>query len=82
MAGCIIAAPFILYQVWLFISPGALQKRKTLRNPLHDRHGELFLAGAFFGYHWVFPGSLDFLFTFNKDFNPLIARSTNTQTCS
>jgi sec-independent protein translocase protein TatC len=55
MVGCIIAAPFILYQVWLFISTVSL-----------------FLAGAYFGYRWVFPGSLDFLFTFNKDFNPLI----------
>ncbi|HET8637240.1 MAG TPA: twin-arginine translocase subunit TatC, partial [Acidobacteriaceae bacterium] len=25
MAGCIIASPFILYQVWLFISPGLYQ---------------------------------------------------------
>ena len=32
----------------------------------------LFLAGAYFGYRWVFPGSLDFLLSFNHDFRALI----------
>src|SRR5271163_170627 len=72
MAGCIIAAPFVLYQVWLFISPGLYKTEKRFVTPFMIATVSLFLAGAFFGYHWVFPGSLDFLFTFNKDFNPLI----------
>src|ERR1700761_4746767 len=32
----------------------------------------LFLAGAYFGYRWVFPGSLDFLFVYSRQFKPLI----------
>jgi sec-independent protein translocase protein TatC len=72
MAGCILAAPFVLYQVWLFISPGLYKSEKRFVTPFMIATVSLFLAGAFFGYHWVFPGSLDFLFTFNKDFNPLI----------
>ncbi|HVW77061.1 MAG TPA: twin-arginine translocase subunit TatC [Alloacidobacterium sp.] len=72
MAGCIIAAPFVLYQVWLFISPGLYKHEKRFVTPFMCATVGLFLAGAYFGYRWVFPGSLDFLFTFNKDFNPLI----------
>jgi sec-independent protein translocase protein TatC len=72
MAGCIIASPFILYQVWLFISPGLYRHEKRFVTPFMMATVGLFLAGAWFGYHWVFPGALDFLFTFNKDFNPLI----------
>jgi sec-independent protein translocase protein TatC len=72
MVGCIIASPFILYQVWLFISPGLYRNEKRFVTPFMVATVSLFLAGAWFGYHWVFPGALDFLFTFNKDFNPLI----------
>lgn len=72
MAGCIIASPFVLYQVWLFISPGLYRNEKRFVMPFMSATVGLFLAGAYFGYHWVFPGALDFLFGFNKDFNPLI----------
>lgn len=72
MAGCIIASPFILYQVWLFISPGLYRNEKRFVTPFMTATVGLFLMGAYFGYRWVFPGALNFLFDFNKDFNPLI----------
>jgi len=72
MGGCIIAAPFVLYQVWLFISPGLYQSEKRYVVPFMAATIGLFLAGAYFGYRWVFPGSLDFLFTFSHEFRPLI----------
>jgi sec-independent protein translocase protein TatC len=72
MVGCILASPLILYQVWLFISPGLYRNEKRFVTPFMTATVGLFLAGAYFGYRWVFPGALDFLFTFNKDFNPLI----------
>lgn len=72
MAGCIIASPFVLYQVWLFISPGLYQNEKRYVVPFMGATITLFLAGAFFGYRWVFPGSLDFLFGFSHQFRPLI----------
>jgi sec-independent protein translocase protein TatC len=72
MAGCIIASPFVLYQLWLFISPGLYQNEKRYVMPFMAATVSLFLAGAFFGYRWVFPGSLDFLFSFSRQFRPLI----------
>src|ERR1700739_4693461 len=71
MAGCNIASPYVLYQVWLFISPGLYQNEKRYIVPFMAATITLFLAGAFFGYRWVFPGSLDFLFGFSKQFRPL-----------
>lgn len=72
MAGCIVACPFVLYEVWLFISPGLYATEKKYVVPFMTATVGLFLAGAFFGYHWVYPGTLDFLLTFNANFRPLI----------
>jgi sec-independent protein translocase protein TatC len=78
MGGCILASPFVLYQVWLFISPGLYQNEKRYVTPFMAATVGLFLAGAYFGYRWVFPGSLDFLFGFSHQFRPLIEVSEYT----
>jgi sec-independent protein translocase protein TatC len=72
MAGCIVACPFVLYEVWLFISPGLYQNEKRYIVPFMTATVGLFLAGAYFGYRWVYPESLDFLLGFNQEFKPLI----------
>ncbi|MBW4026849.1 twin-arginine translocase subunit TatC [Acidipila rosea] len=72
MGGCILASPFVLYQVWLFISPGLYQHEKRYVTPFMIATVGLFLAGAYFGFRWVFPGSLDFLLGYSKEFRPLI----------
>ncbi len=38
VGGAILAGPFILYQIWLFISPGMYANEKKLRLALHVRH--------------------------------------------
>jgi sec-independent protein translocase protein TatC len=38
VGGTIIASPFILYQLWLFISPGMYATREAVRLPVHDRN--------------------------------------------
>lgn len=72
LAGCIVASPFVLYEVWMFISPGLYKNEKRYVMPFMTATVMLFLAGAYFGYRWVYPESLDFLLSFNKDFRPLI----------
>jgi len=72
MAGCILACPFVLYEVWLFISPGLYKNERRYVVPFMSATIGLFLAGAYFGYRWVYPGSLDFLLSFNQDFRALI----------
>ena len=61
IGGAILASPFILYQVWLFISPGMYAHEKKYVWPFMAATVGLFLAGAWFGYHWVLPGALKVL---------------------
>ena len=51
VGGAILASPFILYQVWLFISPGMYANEKRYVVPFMTATVTLFLAGVWFGYH-------------------------------
>jgi sec-independent protein translocase protein TatC len=73
VGGAILAAPFILYQIWLFISPGMYANEKKYVWPFMSATIGLFMAGVWFGYHWVLPGAIKVLiFDFGKRFNPII----------
>jgi len=73
LAGAIIASPFILYQVWLFIAPGLYQKEKRFVIPFMVATVSLFLLGAAFGYFYVLPGAIKILvIQFGHDFTPMI----------
>jgi sec-independent protein translocase protein TatC len=70
--GVILASPFILYQVWLFIAPGLYQNEKRYVVPFMSATVGLFLAGAFFGYRFVYPGALEFLIGYSSQFTPMV----------
>ncbi len=78
VGGAILASPFVLYQVWLFISPGLYQQEKRYVVPFMTATIGLFLAGAWFGYHFVYPGALDFLLGYGKQFRPMVTISEYT----
>jgi sec-independent protein translocase protein TatC len=61
LGGAILAAPLVLYQVWLFIAPGLYQKEKRFVVPFMAATIALFLAGAAFGYFFVLPGAMEIL---------------------
>jgi sec-independent protein translocase protein TatC len=50
IGGAILASPFILFQVWLFIAPGLYQKERRFVVPFMAATVGLFLGGAAFGY--------------------------------
>lgn len=71
--GAIFASPFILYQVWLFISPGMYANEKKYVFPFLSTTVVLFLAGAWFGYRYVLPGAMVVLIQdFGKNFTHMI----------
>jgi len=73
VCGAILASPFILYQVWLFISPGMYQNEKRYVWPFMGATVALFLAGAWFGYRYVLPGAMVVLIkNMGKDFSHMI----------
>jgi sec-independent protein translocase protein TatC len=58
LGGAIIAAPFILYQLWLFIAPGLYHAEKKYVWPFMASTIGLFLSGVWFGYRYVLPGEM------------------------
>ena len=72
MAGIFVTAPFILYQVWMFISPGLYRHEKRYVLPFMLSTITLFLSGGLFGYKMVYPAALDFLIGYGHQFTPMI----------
>jgi sec-independent protein translocase protein TatC len=67
IGGIFIASPFVLYQVWNFISPGLYRHEKRFLLPFLFLSVGLFLSGGLFGYKVVFPVALDFLIKTGTD---------------
>ena len=72
LAGLFVTSPFVLYQVWLFISPGLYRNEKRYVFPFMFSTIGLFLSGGYFGYRIVFPAALEFLIGFGRQFTPMI----------
>jgi len=73
-AGAIMASPFILYEVWLFIAPGLYQKERRFVVPFMAATVGLFLSGAAFGYFWVLQAAIKILVVdFGHNFTPMIS---------
>src|SRR5467141_2780139 len=72
LAGLFLTSPFVLYQVWMFISPGLYRNEKRYAVPFMVSTILLFSAGGYFGYRIVYPAALKFLIEFSKQFQPMI----------
>jgi sec-independent protein translocase protein TatC len=71
--GVVLAAPFVLYQVWLFIAPGLYKHERKAVTTFIFSSVVLFLAGISFGYFVMLPYMLNFLIGFQGPFRPLIS---------
>lgn len=78
LAGLFLTCPFVLYQVWMFISPGLYRNEKRYVFPFMASTIFLFAAGGYFGYRIVYPRALEFLVDFSKQFQPMITVSEYT----
>jgi len=72
IAGIFVSCPVVLYQVWMFISPGLYRKEKKYVVPFMVSTITLFVCGGLFGYKIVYPAALNFLINFGKQFQPMI----------
>src|SRR6266496_5503891 len=66
IAGVVIAAPFIMYQVWMFIAPGLYSNEKKFAIPFVLFSTLGFLAGAAFNHFVAFPFIMMFFASFNS----------------
>lgn len=63
-AGFIVGFPYVLYEVWKFISPGLYEKERKNSRGFILVASFLFFLGVLFGYYVVAPLSINFLGTY------------------
>ncbi len=66
IAGVVIASPFIMYQVWLFIAPGLYSNEKKFAVPFVLFSTIGFVAGGAFNHYIAFPFIMRFFASFNS----------------
>jgi len=59
--GIIISMPFLLYQIWSFVSPGLYKHEKRIARPLLFSSIFLFYLGCMFAYFVIFPILFQFI---------------------
>jgi sec-independent protein translocase protein TatC len=72
IAGIFLAAPFVVFQLWLFIAPGLYHRERRYAVPFVVSASFFFLSGGFFAYRVLFPTICRFFLSVGKDFNPVI----------
>src|SRR6516225_2306476 len=73
-----LAAPWILYQVWAFISPGLYRRERKWAAPFVLGAGGLFIVGGIFAYFVVFRYGLTFLLSIGQG-NHVVAMVSMTE---
>ncbi len=67
IAGLGIACPVVFYQMWRFIAPGLYENERKYIFPAVFFSSFFFLAGALFGYFFVFPVGFRFFASFASE---------------
>src|SRR5262245_59433585 len=65
ISGAVLAAPFVMYQVWLFIAPGLYSNEKRMAIPFVLFTTIGFILGASFNHYVAFPFMMQFFASFN-----------------
>jgi sec-independent protein translocase protein TatC len=68
IAGVMLTAPFLFYQLWMFIAPGLYQREKKFVFPFVIFSTILFVGGSLFGYFVVFPFGFKFFMGFSNEY--------------
>jgi len=64
LSGIMIAAPMIIYQFWMFVTPGLYEKERRILIPIVFLSSVFFIGGSLFGYFIVFPWGFKFFLGF------------------
>ena len=74
IGGLVIAAPLIMWQVWLFVAPALYSNEKRFAIPFVVLSSAGFIAGAAFSHYVAFPLMWAFFATFSNDFVTFMPR--------
>jgi sec-independent protein translocase protein TatC len=78
MGGLILAAPFVMYQVWRFIAPGLYSKEKKYVVPFVALSMVGTSCGALFTHYLMFPATMAFFGTFDSRIIRMMPRIEDT----
>lgn len=73
LAALFVAAPFLLYQAWLFIAPGLYRRERRWAAAFVVVGSFFFAAGGVFAYYVAVPFSVEFLLGLGSRFEQVIA---------
>ncbi|PYQ56845.1 MAG: twin-arginine translocase subunit TatC, partial [Acidobacteria bacterium] len=71
-AGIFVASPVILWQLWLFISPGLYKRERRYAAPFIIIASLFFIIGGYFGWRVLLPGTCAFFLETGKQFKQMI----------
>ena len=71
-AGLFVAAPVVLFQLWLFIAPGLYKKERRLAAPFIIFGTLFFILGGYFGYRFLLPATCSFFVETGKQFKQMV----------
>jgi len=74
IAGLVIGAPLIMWQLWLFIAPALYQRERRFAIPFVVLSSTGFIGGAAFSHYLVFPVMWKFFASFSNDFIAFMPR--------
>ena len=75
-AAIALSIPFLLWQIWGFISPALYRHERAYVTPFIGLSTISFVVGAAFAYYILFPPAVKYLLGLGKDFN-LMLRATD-----
>jgi sec-independent protein translocase protein TatC len=68
LTGLLVASPFVMYQLWLFIAPGLYSHEKRFAIPFVLFSSTFFLLGAAFSHYLAFPWTWKFFLSWENDY--------------
>ena len=71
-SGIAVSMPFLLFQVWGFISPALYPHEKKYVTPFVGLSSISFVLGVVFAYYVLFPPALGYLLGLGQDFTPIL----------
>lgn len=67
LTGLMLASPVIIFEFWMFVSPGLYKKERVILIPIILLSTVFFLGGSLFGYFIVFPYGFEFFLGFANE---------------
>lgn len=66
-SGLLVASPFVLYQIAMFVLPGLTRREQRLLGPIFLGSSVLFVGGLAFAYLALIPAALNFFITYGSE---------------